>query len=183
VGAGPILVISGPSGAGKTSVAGAVAAAFDPSVHIRADEFLPFVAKGWIEPWLPESAHQNDVIGAAIAAAAIQFAVGGYTVVVDGVFFPDGVEGMGRMCLVRGVALHYAVLRADLETCMQRATQRGFGTGRFTFDREQFALLHARFADLGTYETHVVDALTSPEAVAEAVLAAFGDGRLTEGAT
>src|SRR3954468_9137489 len=49
--AAPIVVITGPSGAGKTTGGGLVAKAFDPSIHIRVDDFLtPFVVNGWIDP-------------------------------------------------------------------------------------------------------------------------------------
>jgi hypothetical protein len=51
--------------------------------------------KGWIDPRLPAADHQNDVLGAAVASAAIQFAEGGYTVLLDGTFFPAGIEGDG----------------------------------------------------------------------------------------
>jgi energy-coupling factor transporter ATP-binding protein EcfA2 len=123
--AAPILVISGPSGAGKTTIGRMLAGVFDLSVHIRADDFMPLVVNGWIDPSLPDAEHQNHVMGGAIAAAAIQFAVGGYIVVFDGTLFPEGLEGMAQMCRRRAVAVHYAVLRPDLETCRARAAQRG----------------------------------------------------------
>ena len=155
-----------------------VAAAFDLSVHIRTDDFARFLVSGWIDPWRADSAHQNDVQGAAAAAAAIQFAVGGYTVVFDGHFFPEGIEGMVQMCQQRAVPVHYAVLRADLNTCLARAAQRGPGAGRFTFDAKRLTQLHARFADLGVYEAHTIEASRAAQEVAETVLTAFARGRL-----
>jgi type II secretory pathway predicted ATPase ExeA len=76
----PIAVITGPSGAGKTTVGRLIAASFELSVHIRMDDCTPFVVNGWVEPWLPEAAHQNHVLGSAVGAGAMQFAAGGYTV-------------------------------------------------------------------------------------------------------
>ena len=173
-----MLVISGPVGAGKTTVGRLVAGAFDPSVHLRLDDFMAFVVNGWIDPALPESAHQNDVLGTAIAGTAVRFAEGGYTVVLDGHFFPDAVEEMARILETRSLALHYAVLRPDLETCMNRAAERGLDTGHFRYDPAAVSHLHARFDSLGAYEAHVIDALPAPELVAEATLALFRAGQL-----
>ena len=155
-----------------------MAAAFDLSVHISTDDFARFLVGGWIDPWRADSAHQNDVKGAAVAAAAIQFAVGGYTVVVDGHIFPEGLEGMVLMGQQRAVPVHYAVLRADLDTCLARAAQRGPGAGRFTFDAKRLTQLHARFADLGVYEANTIEASAAAREVADTVLTAFARGRL-----
>ncbi|MGH9126966.1 MAG: AAA family ATPase [Acidimicrobiales bacterium] len=174
----PILVVTGPSGAGKSTVSRLVASAYDKSAHVRADDVtFGVIVNGWVEPWLPESAHQNEVLGGAMTAAAMQFALGGYTVVVDGHMFPDGLEGMAEMCARRSVPLHYVVLRADLETCLARATSRGMGERP---DPRPFAALHAKFVDLGAHEANVIEAIGPPEEVAAAVLAAFRSGRLVE---
>lgn len=176
---GPILILTGPSGAGKTTVARVVAAFFDLSVHIRMDDFMSFVVSGWVEPWRSDSARQNYVLGGAVAAAALQFAEGGYTVVLDGHIFPDALDGGGlaQWCAHRGVALHYAVLRPDLATCVARAARRRPGEPD---DAESFARLHARFSELGDRETNVIEAAGTPEEVAAAVLAAFSAGTLAE---
>src|SRR5215471_35986 len=129
--AAPILVVSGPSGAGKTTVARLVAASFEKSVHIKIDDYLCWIVNVWVDPWLPAATSQNEVVGVSVAASATQFARGGYTVVVDGHLFPTGAEGMARMCRGRGIALHFVVPRPDLETCEARAAEREPGTGRF----------------------------------------------------
>ena len=94
------------------------------------------------------------------------------------------------MCDARRVALHYAVLRPDLATCIARAAQRADSpdfTPQAVFadfdlsrsdDLRSFAVLHARFANLGEHEQKVIDASSPPEHVAEAVLAAFDSGAL-----
>lgn len=145
---------------------------------MRLDDFMAFVVNGWVDPSLAESERQSAVLGAAVAATALRFAEGGYTVVLDGQFFPEGVEEMVGIFQTRSLSLHYAVLRPDLETCTTRAGNRGLDTGHFRFDAAAVAQLHARFADLGAYEAHVIDGLSAPEVVAEATLAAFRDGRL-----
>jgi AAA domain len=182
--AAPILAISGPSGAGKTTVGRLLAATFEPSTHLQVDAFMPFVVSGWVEPWQPEAGHQNHVLGGAAASAAIQFAAGGYTVIFDGHLEPDGVDGLARMSSRRGVPLSYAVLKPDLATCLARAGSRspGDAVGRpehaALFDPELLAHQYARFGDLGQYERHVVDASGRPEEVAAELLSAFATGRL-----
>jgi predicted kinase len=170
----PIVVVTGPSGAGKTTVGRLVATAFDPSVHIQMDDFTPFVVNGWVEPSSPEAAHQNHVLGGAVAVAAMNFAYGGYTVVLDGHVFPEGLDRLAQECSRRGLPLHYAVLRTDLATCVGRVTQRHPGDA----DPESLARQHSRFFDLGDHEAKVIDASGTPEAVAAALLSALAARRL-----
>jgi hypothetical protein len=120
----------------ETTVGRLVAATFGLSAHIQTDHFMSFVASGWVEPHLADAAHQNHVLGGAVAAAALQFATGGYMVVVDGHIFPEGLDGLAHHSVRRGVTLHYAVLRPDLATCLTRVRQRRQG------DPERPRVLH-----------------------------------------
>jgi hypothetical protein len=43
---------------------------FEPSALVEGDAFFAFLAGGAIEPWLPESAAQNEVVIQAAATAA-----------------------------------------------------------------------------------------------------------------
>lgn len=52
---GSLLVVTGPPGAGKSSVARILADAADQSVLIEGDAFFGFLARGAIEPWLSAS--------------------------------------------------------------------------------------------------------------------------------
>src|ERR1700730_3526544 len=85
---GSLLVVTGPPGAGKSSVARVLADAAYESVLIEGDAFFGFLASGAIEPWLPASNDQNTVVTKAAASAAGAFATGGYTAVYDGVVGP-----------------------------------------------------------------------------------------------
>ena len=66
---GQVLVISGPPGAGKSTVGELVVDAFDPGMLVEGDAFFHVLRRGAIAPWLPESAEQNELITAATAAA------------------------------------------------------------------------------------------------------------------
>ncbi len=142
------------------------------------DDFIRFVVNGWVEPWLPESAQQNRVLGGAVLMAAMHFAEGGYVVVLDGHVFPDALAELAQACRHRDVPLHYVVLRADLGACWERATSRRIGER--PDDPATFADLHARFVDLGEHERNVVEATGTPEDVASGVVAAFRAGTLAE---
>lgn len=173
--AAPILVVTGSSGSGKSTVSRLVAAALERSVLLRFDDFSGFVVNGWIEPWRPEAEEQNRALGAAVVAAALEFATGGYTVVVDGHVFPEAVTELAAGFGGREVPLHYAVLRCDLSVCSERLRARDDGASP---EREPFEHQHRRFEDLGRYSAHGVDATGAPEDVAEAVVSAFRGGRL-----
>lgn len=50
-----VIVITGPPGAGKSTVAGLVADRFEAAVLLPADEFWGFIRRGHVAPWLPEA--------------------------------------------------------------------------------------------------------------------------------
>ena len=176
-----MLVVSGASGVGKSTVARLVAAAFGRSVVLPVDDVMGWIASGRVDPSAPEAAAQNLAVGAAVAVSAMSFAMHGSTTLVDGHLFPEGVAGLAAACAARGLRCHYVVLRADLDTCWARAGMRG--EGRWPLERDRFVALHERFADLHLTPRHVVDAERTPDAVAAAVLAAFAAGQLLWGTT
>jgi hypothetical protein len=105
--------MAGPSGVGKSTVSRLTAATIgEKSMYVPIDDFTRFVVNGWVEPWLPESAHQNEVLGGVVVAAAMQFADGGYTVVVDGHVFPGTPEEVAGAVLA---AFHFRKARRDCE--------------------------------------------------------------------
>ena len=142
---------------------------------MQSDVFCRFFADPFPAPDSAAGSRRYEIIGVAQAAAAIQFALGGYTVILDGTLFPEGAAGMAEICGRRGVKVHYAVLSADLDTCLQRAGQRDAAEPP---DIDGFIGLHSRFADLSHRQSYVIDASGSAEQVADAVLTAYGSSRL-----
>jgi thymidylate kinase len=93
-----------------------------------------------------------------------------------GYLFPDGMAELAAAGRPRALSCHYAVLRADLNTCWERAAARG--GQRWPVEFEPFAKVHARFSQLALDDKHVIDATGSPDAVSGAVLAALRAGKL-----
>jgi cytidylate kinase len=146
-----LLVVAGPPGAGKSTVAALLVERFEPSVLVEGDAFFAFLRRGAVPPWLPESNQQNEVVTQAAASAAGRYAAGGFTTVYDGVvgpwFLPTFAAATGL------TALHYVVLLPPLETCMERvAAREGHG---FT-DEPATRKMHDEFAGAQLHRRHVV---------------------------
>ncbi len=100
-------MVTGPPGAGKSTVAQVLADQLERSVLVEGDAFFRFVRSGAIDPWLPGSDAQNLVVTRAVAAAAGRFSKGGFDTVYDGVVGPwflatfaaaTGLDRLGITC-------------------------------------------------------------------------------------
>ncbi len=117
-----MIVVTGPPGAGKSTVAKLLVQEFDPSALVAGDEFFAFVRRGFIAPWLLASHAQNTVVTQSAGAAAGQLVHGGYTVVYDGVVGPWLIDTF--MLWAGRERVHYAVLLPSESCCVERVRQR-----------------------------------------------------------
>ncbi|HEU4393184.1 MAG TPA: AAA family ATPase [Solirubrobacterales bacterium] len=174
----PVLILTGPSGVGKTTVAGLLAERTERAVHLEADVFFRFVRSGYVEPWKPESHDQNRLVMEIVGAAAASYAKAGYLTIVDGIVIPRWfLDPLREMLQDAGLAVAYAVIRAPLSVCTERVRAR---EGDLPLDSAALEGIWAQFADLGELERNVVDVSASgPEQVADAIARRLDDGSLS----
>ncbi|BCJ56109.1 hypothetical protein Asp14428_75840 [Actinoplanes sp. NBRC 14428] len=169
------MILTGPPAAGKTTVAGLLAAgAGVPTVHLATDWFYRSIRTGFVLPFLPAAERQNTVVIEAIVRAMGAFARGGYDVVVDGIVGPWFLPPFLAVAAEDELTVSYVVLRPGLETTLTRARERA---GAELRDVEAITGLHGAFARLGDLEHHAIDtgALDAAETVDE-VRRAFASG-------
>jgi predicted kinase len=166
----PILILSGPPGSGKTTVAGALAAKRRRAVHLESDRFFHFIQAGAIDPWKPEAHEQNTIVMRIVARAAAGYADAGYLTIIDGIVIPGWfLEPLRDSLAQAGHRVAYTVLRAPLSVCIERARARASGP---LADAAVIERLWDQFADLGPFEAQVVErGAQTAEIAADAITA------------
>jgi predicted kinase len=176
--AGTIIIVTGPPGAGKSTIAARLATRYPEAVHLHTDDFWQYIVSGGIPPYLPESDAQNHTVVEVIAGAAVTYARGGFVVVVDGVVGPWILEHYTRPIREEDpdLELHYVVLRPDRAETLARAQSRTAPDA--LVDAAPVLSLWDQFSDLGELSAHVIDSThLEPEDTVEAVAAAIASGR------
>ena len=172
------LILTGPPGVGKSTVAEILCDREKRSVHLEADRFFFFIRNGLIAPWDPASDAQNQLVMKTAAAAAGSYAQAGYSLIFEGIVIPRWTLGVVRETLAgAGVPVAYAVMRAPQPVCAERVCEREGSPD--VFDPDVLAAICSEFDDLGDFERHAIEVGgMGPEQAAAAVSARFVAGDL-----
>jgi cytidylate kinase len=153
--AGSVIVLSGPPGAGKTTVGQILAETADrPTVHLATDGFYTAIKKGFVLPFLPAAARQNEVVTRVMVGSAVEYAQGGYDVLLDGIIGPWSLQPFVVAARQADLILSFVVLRPTFETAFERAVGR---EGKALRASGPIRGLHGAFANLDALERCVVD--------------------------
>jgi gluconate kinase len=171
---GSLLVLTGPPGAGKSTVGELFVGRRSPSALVDGDAFFGFLRAGRIDPWLPESHAQNVSVTAASGAATGCLVAGGLHVVFVGIVGPWFLD---EFCAALGRDdVAYAVLLPPVEVCVHRVATR---TGHRFHDEAATRQMHAQFAGAGIDERHLLTSPTaSPAQLVDTLLDAQASGSL-----
>lgn len=127
----PVFLVTGAPGAGKSSVARALAGRFSLGLHVELDTLRLMVVTGFALPsftWEPEVDLQFRLARATGLHMVRTYASQGFTVAVDDTLGPRGDDPPGLQDyteLSRDAGVHRVFLKPSLDVTLARAAARG----------------------------------------------------------
>jgi hypothetical protein len=167
----PIILLSGPVGAGKTTVARElIACSAGPMAYIEGDTFWSHITRR--SEHLP--LHKNfKMIMTAMVAAALPYALYGYETLVDFSIPPWFLETADKVVQRKEVPVDYLVLRPEENICAARCAGRAEG---IINDYAHYHDLYADFKDVGRRHL-IVNDQSDPAATARLIREGLDEGK------
>ncbi len=172
-----VILLSGPAGAGKSSVAEAICERFDRMLHVEVDTLRHWVKAGYRHPWTGDRQTEEQRLLATRNASAIarESIALRYAVVIDDVIPPSEAARYRETLAGIPSFVHLVTLLPSLEVTLAR------DRGRAASIPDRVRALHAEFArdaSSGALSGYVLDSSTDANAAltADRVLEAVARG-------